>query len=143
MNKGDQLPEEHHVSRACGRGYVNNKVTSAAFSPRPQDENCLSVDWVECEFVEPDLRNVEGVVKRCRLPVRPQKLSILNNSQIRELYIQDISLDVIYYPFGTGRNSNLCHSRITGMCGNIVDQDLQQELADLANRSPIVDLPKK
>lgn len=140
MNSGDALENHYSVSRGCGRGYKNGKVRSSAFAPRSEkDNNCLSIDWVECLSADPSERSVDGTIKRqCKLlSWRPQKLSILNVYDIKKITVQGACLDVVYFPTG----KNLCHCRITGMNGGPTDQDFQQELANLANRSLLVDLP--
>jgi len=144
MNSGDSLANQDSVSRGCGRAYQKGKVRSSAFSPRKNiDANCLSVDWVECAFVDQNQRCVDGTIQRqaSRLPMRPQKLSILNVGEIKNITVEDAALDVTYFPTGQGRNRNRCHCRITGMTGGPADQDFQQELADLANKNMFVDLP--
>lgn len=144
MNSGCSLANNDLVSRGCGRAYRNGKVRSSAFSPRENiDENCLSVDWVECTFANPDQRCVDGTIQRQanRLAWRPQKLSILKVGEIKEITVQGASLDVVYFPTGRVENRNSCHCRITGMTGGPSDSDFQQELAALANRSLLVELP--
>lgn len=144
MNSGCSLANHESVSRGCGRAYQKGKVRSTAFSPRKNiDANCLSVDWVECTYADPDQRCVDGTIQRQanRLTIRPQKLSILNVREIKEITVQGASLDVVYFPTGPEGNRNSCHCRITGMTGGPADSDFQQELADLANRSLFVELP--
>lgn len=144
MNSGDALANQDSVSRGCWRGFKNGKVRSSAFSPRNIDDNCLSVDWVECAFADPDQRCIEGSVRRqgdFLKKIRPQKLSILNVGEVKNIAVQVVSLDVIYFPTGMGKKRNRCHCRITGMNGGPADQNFQQELANLANRSPLAELP--
>ena len=144
MNRGDSLANQDSVSRGCGRGYRKGKVRSSAFSLNKKDENCLSVDWVECAFEDPDQRCIEGTVRRqgdLLKKIRPQKLSILNVGEVKNIAVQGVSLDVVYFPTGRDKKRNRCHCRITGMNGGPADQDFQQELANLANRSPFAELP--
>jgi len=144
MNSGDSLATQDSVSRGCGRGFKKGKVRSSAFAPRKIDENCLSVDWVECAFADPDQRCIEGTIRRqgdLLKKIRPQKLSILNVGEVINIVVIGISLDVIYFPTGMGKKRNRCHCRITGMTGGPSDQDFQQKLANLANRSRLVELP--
>lgn len=142
MNKGDSLSNQDSVSRGCSRGFRRGKVRSSAFALRPQDNNCLSVDWVECIFADEEDRCIAGTIKRqsVRLRERPQILAILNVGEIRNITVMDSSLDVIYFPTGKGKKRNKCHCRITGMTGSPTDQDFQQELAELANRGTLVNL---
>lgn len=144
MNKGDSLEGHDFVSRGCYRAYRKGKIRSSAFETRVVDENCLSVDWVECKYTNECERCVEGTIRRqaSRLTKRPQKLVILNVEKIRAITCDKIFLDVIYFPTGKGKRRNKCHCRIKGLTGGPTDQDIQQDLADLANRSQIVDLPQ-
>lgn len=142
MPRNFQLPADDHVSRGCLAGYgtIEGKIiiTSAAFEPRKIDKNALSTEWVECPHASEDLRGVPGVVKRQKVYLHmPQPAAILNVGKIREIKHQDRALDVIHWPPEDAEN---CHCRIIGMDGDDLDGDLQEDLAELANQSKVVEL---
>ncbi len=98
----------------------------------------ISVDWVECPYANESARNIEGSVNRLkRVPVHPP-YAVLGASEIRRVRRGEWSLDVREF----GSRSNPCHCGITGFSGTTVDLELQDELAEIANRSPIIEAPE-
>lgn len=139
MPRNAPLPADNHVSRGCLAGYdtIEGKViiTSAAFVPREVDEKALSTEWVECPHAPEDLRDAPGAFKRQKTYLRKsQPAAILNVRKIREIEQHGRELDVIHWP---PKNKENCHCRIIGMVGDELDQDLQEDLAVLANQSLI------
>jgi hypothetical protein len=47
--KGDKIPDTEHVARLCyGKAIEDGEVLGAAFLPRPNKEDYLSINWLEC-----------------------------------------------------------------------------------------------
>lgn len=137
MPPGEPLPDEDRVTRGCSGGYDNGEVTTGAFAMRERDLPFLqiSVDWVECPYADESARNFEGSVDRLRqVPVRPP-YAILSVAAIRQVIRVGRALDV--YEIG-GRRSP-CHCGIGSFSGMPVDLELQDELAEIANRSPVIE----
>lgn len=141
MSNGDPLPNADHVTRACGRGLENGEITSTAFALSSRDRSAdkkLSADWVECKHADPSDQNIQGSLKRlkkAKLRIR-QTIAVLNVEQIRQIRRNGCHLDVVENHHSKWR----CHSAITGMTDGPMDQDLQEDLADLANSGNIVTL---
>ena len=131
MLVGKALPNDDHVARGCSRGVKNNIVTSAAFEPRPQDKFRLSVEWVECPHANPSERNLEGAIERIKsIPVRGPyaNLGVLD---IRSPTYNGRSLDVVELL------NRPCHAAIIGFTGDSNDLLFQDDLAEIANKSPL------
>lgn len=142
MASGEPLPDGDQITRGCSRGFDNGEVTASAFALRPADQALLriSVDWVECRYVDIGAQNLAGSIKRMRAPpvVQPP-YAVLGVSDIREVRRGEFALDAIE----DGRPSNPCHCAITGYSGTkSVDLELQDDLAEIANRSPIIEAPE-
>ena len=141
MSNGDPIPDADHVTRACGRGLENGEITSTAFALSSRDRragNKLSADWVECAYANPSDQNIQGSLKRlkkAKLRVG-QPIAVLNAEQIRLIYRNGCHLDVVE----NHHSRCQCHSAITGMTDGPMDQDLQEDLADLADSGDIVTL---
>lgn len=138
MPFGDPLPDRNHVTRGCSRGYDNGEITSSAFEMRRKQERRLlriSVDWVECPYANESVQNLEGSAKRLRSrPVDPP-YAVLPVADIRQVRRGDCALDVKEY----GNTGNACHCGIDGFLGTPIDLEFQVELAEIANRSPILE----
>lgn len=137
MPYGQPLPNQDHVTRGCSRGHDNGEITSSAFDMRPAERNLLtiSVDWVQCPYDDPNTRNPEGSAKRLRSrPVDPP-YAILPVADIRQVRRGDLALDVKEY----GNTGNACHCGIDGFLGTPIDLEFQRDLAEIANRSPILE----
>ena len=140
MAAGAPIPDENHVTRLCLRGYDDGEILSTAFTPRPQDQNRLSVNWVECAHVGPVHRNIEGSIARlAAIPTTEpdQPVAVLQAKSVREIQRNGCQLDVVE----RGSQRNLCHSVIEGMTAGPIDLSLQQDLADLANAGEVKFLP--
>ena len=134
----DPLPNEDQVTRGCSRGYDNGEVTASAFAMRKQERPLrrISVDWVECPYADESARNLEGSVNRLKqVPVRPP-YAVLSVTDIRQIKRTDWALDA----FEVGRRHH-CHCGIGDFSGTPVDLELQGELAEIANKSPIIEAP--
>ncbi len=93
---------------------------------------------MECVHTPAQKRNLAGSLERLSLRLRAQRVVALVTDAIRQIEVDGHKLDAIEDP----RKSNLCHSAIVGMTGTqLVDKDLQEDLADLANAGPILHLP--
>lgn len=141
MKKGDPLPPQDSVLRACKpRTCDGGFVTSAAFELKPKDELRLSVDWVQCQFVDAHQRTLEESVGRIKKvfeisleksgrKLTPQKCVELQVGDIRGVKCVGVGLNVLAY----GSISNECHSVIAGFVGDRTDLHIQEQLAELAN----------
>lgn len=141
MANSAPLPCRDQVTRGCSGGYDKGEVTATAFAMRPIDKNLrrISVDWVECSYAQECARDLEGSVNRLRQvrpPVRPP-YAVLGVTDIRQVRRQEWALDA--KEFGT--KANPCHCGITGFSDTHVDLGLQQDLAEIANRSPVLETP--
>ncbi len=141
MAYGDPLLNGDQVTRGCSRGYDSGKVTVSAFAMRRGQERRLltiSVDWVECPYADESARNLEGSVNRLKqVPVHPP-YAVLRVSDIRQVRRGEWSLDVKEF----GSRPNPCHCGIGSFSGMSVDLELQGELAEIANRSPVIEAPE-
>lgn len=143
MAKGDPLPDGDHVARGCHGGFDENTITASAFARSPHEiEHGLlqiSVDWMECVYDDPSNRNIDGSIDRLkRIGVRrPQPVAILPVKEIRDNRRTDGVLNVVEY----GSLASDCHSVINGFTGTEADLELQQALADIANKHPLGSIP--
>ena len=130
-----RLPSEDHVARLCREASISNgRVRGAAFALKVKDEGELSVNWVQCQHVDPSERTIEAAIVRLRAVTRSsQFVAILNVSEVREVEYRGKNLDVI----DTSHPKNLCHCSIIGMDMGPECFLAQKELADLANNNPI------
>lgn len=82
---------------------------------------------------------MEGSADRMRAPpkVRPP-YAILKVADIRQVRRKEWELDAKEF----GHKDNPCHCAITGFSGTPVDLELQQDLAEIANRSPALETPE-
>ncbi len=142
MAKGEQLPATDRVARACGRGVDGEFVAPAAFELRSGLEEELlqiSVDWVECQYDIPERQNIEGSLLRLKARrLRPQPVAILPVSDVRRIRQNGQPLDAVEYGHGVGMSQ--CHGAIVGFTGGPLDLELQNALAELANRGTVVEL---
>lgn len=140
MAYGDPLPNGDQVARGCSRGHVNGEVTASAFAMRPLELQVLriSVDWVECAYVDVSKRNPGGSANRMRtVPVEPP-YAHLGVSEIRQVRRGSLALDAKEF----GNRPNPCHCGITGFSGTEVDLELQDDLAVIANRLAVIEAPE-
>ncbi len=139
MAYGDPLPNGDQVTRGCSRGYDNGEVTPAAFAMRTRDRNLrrISVDWVECSYAHESARDLEGSANRSRGRVLPP-YAVLGATDIRQVRREKWALDAKEF----GNSAYPCHCGITGFSDTHVDLELQGALAEIANRSPIIDAPE-
>ena len=138
MAKGQSLADSHKVSRACGRGYDEDKhvVTSAAFAPSTQEIRLhllhrRSVDWVQCAYVSEADQDIHGSLKRLRVQrlKRDQYVAVLGVADIRSVKAESLNLDVVE----AGNQTWECHCAIVETSSKPIDPLLQDELAKLAN----------
>lgn len=136
MARGDQLPIDDQVTRGCSRGVEGDEITASAFAMRSSEIELLriSVDWVECAHAPEIERNLEGSQNRMRENLVKPPYAVLKVAEIRQVESSQISLDIVEF----GNAKNPCHCVITGFSNSHVDLMLQQELAKIANRSPII-----
>lgn len=140
MAEGDEIPDSNHVARGVRPKFVDsNQVLPAAFALTLHDKGKLSADWVECAHANRREQTVEGSLARLAnsLFMRPQRIAILNAMKIRSIERDGRQLNAIEDPHFPDWP---CHSAIVGMAGDSLDLGLQQDLADLANRSNQVTL---
>lgn len=136
IRSGDSLPHDNHISRGCRDGFDKNTVISTAFVPRPSDDGELSAGWVECPFVPASKRNAESCVERQRLHMDPQVFAILPVDGVQQIS----TLDGVYRPILEDDYRDECHAAIIGLTGDkVTDFVAQEALAELANRSQIID----
>ena len=66
MAVGAPLPDRDRVARGCSEGYDGNEVTADAFALRPGELKYgrISVDWVECPYVDHPQQSLEGSARR-------------------------------------------------------------------------------
>ena len=132
MANGDPLPEGHQVTRGCSRGYDSGEITATAFELRKseQQKRRISVDWVECPYVDPGERDLNGSVARMQERVDPP-YAVLGVTDIRRIEIEMCAPDVQEF----GNNENPSHSAITGFTTDThVDLKFQMALAEIANQ---------
>lgn len=134
MASGDQIPGGNSVARGIHpKDFDKNQILPSAFSLKRRDKGKLSTDWVECVHASRRNRNVKGSLGRLvHLTVRPQEVSLLQAKYIRKINRGQRYLDAIEDPHLPHLP---CHSAIVGMAYDSLDVELQQDLADLANRS--------
>ena len=137
MAYGDPLPDEDQVTRGCSKGYENGEVTASAFDMRPAERNLLmiSVDWVQCPYDVASRQNLEGSANRLRRARVHAPYAILQVEDIRQVRRGDCELDAKEF----GNTLNACHCGIDGFSGTSVDLALQLDLAEIANKSPIIE----
>ena len=142
MAKGNRLPNTDRVARGCGRGADGEFVAPAAFELRSGPEKELlqiSVDWVECKYDIPNRQNIEGSIYRLKARgLRPQPVAILPISDVRHIRRNNLTLDAVEGGHGSGMSQ--CHSAIVRFTGEALDLELQDALAELANRGDVVKL---
>lgn len=135
MASGDSIPDSNRVARGIlPKDVDKDQILPAAFALGPRDKGKLSTDWVECVHANRRDRNVRGSLARLAssLKIRPQRIAILNARHIRRIKGDGRQLDAIEDPHLPDLP---CHSAIIGMVDDSLDLELQQDLADLANRS--------
>lgn len=135
---GDPIPNADHVTRVCGRGQDNREILSTGFALTLEDKkvgNKLSGDWVECAYTPPRNRNIQGSLRRLRRRIVPcgQLVAVLKAEQVRQIRRNGCQLDIAENHHRQWR----CHCAIIGMTDGVIDLDLQQDLADLANSGVI------
>lgn len=136
MAKGESLPDGTHVLRGCSRGYDKEEVTFTAFAMRHREvrELAISVGWVECPHVDIEAQNLDGAENRLgSLAVKPP-YAILSSVDIRKISRGDFALDVLE----DGNTHNPCHCRIASFSNTPLDLELQKDLAEIANKSPVL-----
>ena len=136
MAVGDRLPDGDRIARGCSKGYDNGEVTASAFSLRQIDLkfNRISVDWVECPYADESEQNLDGSASRSKTrPVVRGPYAVLGVSEIRQVSRGRWVLDVEE----VGGRKGPCHSGISGFSGAEIDLELQGDLADIANKSPV------
>ena len=140
MANGNPLPDGTRVIRGCSRGYDKGEVTSSAFAMRVQErkELKISVGWVECPYAAVNAQNLDAALIRMRnIPVNPP-YAILPSLNIRQIRRGGQALDAIE----DGHYRNPCHCGIAGFSGTAaVDLELQADLAEIANRLPVLCAP--
>lgn len=137
MAVGDRLPDGDRVVRGCWKGYDSGEVTASAFALRPIDLKYLriSCDWVECPYADESEQDLDGSARRSKgIPVHGP-YAVLGVSEIRQVNRGRWALDVEE----VGGKAGPCHSGISGFSGTEIDLELQGDLADIANKSPVLD----
>ena len=138
MAIGEPLPGGDHIVRGCSRGHDNGEVTASAFELRERDRPFLriSVDWVECPYVDLIDQTPKESVKRSKRKMVRGPYAVLSVLDIREAKLKDRVLDVLEVGVQSGEPS--CHCGITGFCGGVGDYQLQVQLAEVANRRSLI-----
>jgi hypothetical protein len=121
INKGDDLPNLHHVLRYIGKKHVdNNFINGSAFLATPSDMT-PSVNWME-HFPPPTANQVDNIVQRRRLKYeRRGKLASLHIDRTKAYLIANsqpqIDLKFIYDPLPPEdpHPEDLSHSYMTGL----------------------------
>ena len=134
MARGEPIPDTDRVARATHPENVDDDIIlPSAFSLTQRDKGKLSTDWVECVHDDPKRRNIGGSLRRFGqyLKIKPQIIAILRAREIRRIHRMGRRLDAVEDPHIPNRP---CHSAIIGMKYDPLDLELQQDLADLANR---------
>ena len=139
MPFGDALPVGDQVTRGCSRGYDKGEVTPSAFALRGMERSQLriSVDWVECPYADRVTRNIEGSTNRLRAASVRLPYAVLRVADIRRVRRGEWALDVNEF----GGLSNACHCGIGGFSATPIDLELQSDLAQIANKSPVIGVP--
>lgn len=145
MANGDPLPSSDYVSRACGRrGVEAGVVQAAAFGLRQHktaetEFGKISVDWVECTYDVAEWRNIEGSIRRLKARlIFSQPVAILPVSGVRSIRRNGHPLDA--RKDGHRVDVMGCHCVIVGFTGGPLDLELQDALAELANKSSVLEL---
>ena len=97
MAIGAPLPGGDHIVRGCSKGHDNGEVTASAFELRERDRSFLriSVDWVECPYVDLIDQTPKGSVKRSKRKMVRGPYAVLSVLDIREAKLKDRVLDVL------------------------------------------------
>ena len=139
MPEEKRLPDQASVARACGDGHDDGVVTAGAFAMRRNEIPLrkISVDWVECPYDSEHNRNEDGSVARlkARGVTRSQPVAFLPVADIHAIRRRDIAVSVIQD--GHGQGAGRCHSAISGFTNSLIVFEIQQVLADIANRRPL------
>lgn len=136
MPFGDLLPVGDQVTRGCSGGYDKGEVTPSAFAMRKRERSQLriSVDWVECPYADRVTRNIEGSTNRLRAAYVRPPYAVLGVVDISEVRREEWALEVNEF----GSLSNPCHCGIGMFSDTPVDLELQSDLAEIANKSPVI-----
>jgi hypothetical protein len=137
-----RLPVEHSISRLCWeRDYdkENDQILSSAFEPTKRDAGRLSIDWIECSWTEQNIDTIDESISRL-------KKYVVKDNEVRFvciLFVENVlnldtmnELDVV-----SCRTKNPCHGLIVPKSeDSLIDEDVQEELADLANKNSIFEV---
>lgn len=103
--RGEELPDENHISRLCFRKYVvDGQIQPTAFLLR-RDEDYLSVNWLEslnCSCRNEEIDEIKNIYKQ-KLTIKPRdKIALLNvgivRTKVREESEDRRNLTILHEP---------------------------------------------
>lgn len=89
--KGDVIPDENHVARYCPRIHISSEgdILASAFYLK-EDENTLSVNWLECLGAPNREQEIQRLRETIALTLRKSaKFAVVNIGNLRKSILEE------------------------------------------------------